>query len=99
LLENIKSLKFRYLSEESKDLSENSWLESWKSQDTIDIKMRNKFPAAVEVHIVLDRERRANEIKTVIALHSPNNNPFEFKDSGTPQTTPTPSPQKAPGTP
>jgi prepilin-type N-terminal cleavage/methylation domain-containing protein len=49
LLENIKSLKFRYLSEESKDLSENSWLESWKSQDTIDIKMRNKFPAAVEV--------------------------------------------------
>lgn len=72
LLENVKSLQFRYMGPGH----EEEWIETWKSKDGEEI-MKEKFPVAVEVTlIILDTKfKPAREVAmtVVAALHFPNN--------------------------
>ncbi len=97
LIENIKTLKFRFLPDDIKEITDTVWLDTWKNYETLDEKMRNKFPAAVEVHIVVERDKRVSDINTIIALHSTGNTPFQFSGNTTPSGSPSPGASGTPG--
>ncbi|MBK9293368.1 MAG: prepilin-type N-terminal cleavage/methylation domain-containing protein [Oligoflexia bacterium] len=69
LIENVKSLNFRFLPSDITELSDSSWMSSWKSFETLDEKTLAKFPAAVEINIVVERDGRKSAITTVAALN------------------------------
>ncbi len=95
LIENVKTFKLRYLPEDAKEITDQSWIDAWKSDEGSDDKIKGKFPVAVELEMVLERDGRTSKIKTIIALHMPNNAPFKY-ESATPTPTPGATPVKKP---
>jgi general secretion pathway protein J len=93
LLENIKSLKFRYMGGDDKD-----WVDKWMSAETTDDTQRFKFPDAVEITLSTERKGREITLSTMAAIHDTNNDLMaSFSPGG--NTTPTGSPTPPPLTP
>jgi hypothetical protein len=63
---------------------EKEWLTTWKSVETTDSKTLYKFPEAVEIDLVIEKNKREIKLSTIAAIHMPNNEPF--KNTTTPQT-------------
>jgi len=90
LLENIKTLKFRYMGGDDKD-----WVEKWMSAETGDDTQRNKFPDAVEITLATERKGREITLSTMASIHDTNNDLLaSFSPNG--NTTPTGSPTATP---
>lgn len=88
LLENVKSLAFKYLGGDNKE-----WVETWKTLNSLDPHTDSTFPNAVEIKITTERDGRTVKLSTVAAIHAPNNDPFGFNKQPTlenPGTQPTP---------
>jgi prepilin-type N-terminal cleavage/methylation domain-containing protein len=89
VIENVKSLKFRYLPPDINEFSDTSWVDSWKSYETIDEKTLAKFPLAVEIAIEIERDGRKTNINTIAALNMIRD-PIKFNN---------PKPAASPGAP
>ena len=76
LLENVKSLTFRYITTGP----DEEWRETWRSENGEEI-MKNKFPFAVEITLAINDTRfdpPKEVVMTVVApLKFPNNKPEE----------------------
>lgn len=72
ILENIKSLRFRYFGEGKDD-----WVETWRTAEGADDLTRNRFPLAVEITIEHEFEERKVVMTTVAQLRFPNNPPIK----------------------
>jgi general secretion pathway protein J len=90
LLENIKSLKFRYMGADDKE-----WIDKWKTIETDDTTQKNNFPDAVEISITTMRKGREISLSTIAAIHNTNNN---LLNQLTGATNGTPAPGTSPGT-
>ncbi|MCB9026857.1 MAG: GspJ family type II secretion system protein [Bdellovibrionaceae bacterium] len=72
LLENVESLKFRYIGPES----EEDWKQSWQTNENGDDLTQNKFPYAVEITIEMKPKKegaKAFAMTIVAPLSFPNN--------------------------
>ncbi len=89
LLENVKTLKFRYMGGDDKE-----WVDKWTTINTDDSVQKNNFPDAVEISITTERKGREISLSTIAAIHSPNNNLLSNLTgngtSGSPGPSPTP---------
>jgi prepilin-type N-terminal cleavage/methylation domain-containing protein len=93
LLENIKSLKFRYMGGDDKE-----WLETWKSSEGLDTAIRGKFPDAVEITITTVRKGREISLSTMATIHNTFNDLLaNLNPSANPSGSPTASPTPANG--
>jgi prepilin-type N-terminal cleavage/methylation domain-containing protein len=86
LIENIKSLEFKYLSSVDQNIDRDSvkWVDSWDSRAQGDPVTSGNFPAAVSVEVVLEIPNKRNKNKPrvehltgVFEVDFPNNQPFE----------------------
>ncbi|MDZ4678255.1 MAG: type II secretion system protein GspJ [Oligoflexia bacterium] len=92
LLEDIKSLKFKYLGGDNKD-----WVDTWKSTGTDESRSQGKFPNAVEINLTVGKDKREFKLSTVAAVHMPNNEPPGTKTEASPGASPGISPGTPPG--
>lgn len=92
LLENVKSFKLRYLGGDDKE-----WAESWKSLETDDVTMKNKFPDAVEITIQTSHKGKQISLSTVASIHNTYND-LTANLEGTFGASATPSGSASPGT-
>jgi general secretion pathway protein J len=79
LLENVKSLKFKYLGGDNKE-----WIDTWKSTQLDDSRTANKFPTAVQIDLVTGKDKREFKLSTIAAIHMPNNEPPGAKAAASP---------------
>ncbi len=80
LIENVAEFKLRYIGLDYED-----WVEEWRSDGKgFTQKTVGKFPDAVEVTLVTEKNKKQMNYVSVFAIRHPNNEGFESEESVTP---------------
>lgn len=90
VIENVRRIKFRFLPSDLTELTDSSWVDSWKSYDTLDEKTLSKFPAAVEISIEVERDGRKSAVSTIAALNMVRD-PIKLAEPPKPASSPAPA--------
>lgn len=80
LIENVAEFKLRYIGLDYED-----WLEEWRSDGQgINKKTAGKFPDAVEVTLITEKNKKQMNYVSVFSIRHPNNEGFENEENITP---------------